>query len=272
MSIFANTTNKEKQPVIKRVNAALQDEIAPASIETDFTYVKMNDRFYRTFFVSGYPRYVSTNWLQPLIDFNHELNISFYIYPSESSEVLENIQRKIAELEATLNSNAESGKPLDPHVSATLEDAVNIQEELAKGVERFFHLGFYLTLIGPTLAELNTTSKQLTSMLGSLLTTTQPATLQMEDGIKTTFPYGIDRISQTRNMDTTSLSSMFPFSSATLTQNKGILYGINEQNASLVVFDRFSLENANEIVFGKSGSGKSYLIKLEILRTFMFGT
>ncbi len=272
MASIAPKKYTKEEVVIKRVNAELQDSIAPQTIETDFSYVKVNDKFYRTFFVNGYPRYVSTNWLQPLIDFNHELNISFFIYPSESAEVLDNIQRKIAELEATLSSNADTGKPVDPKITATLEDALNIQEELAKGIEKFFHLGLYMTLVGSTLAELNTTSKQLTTTLGSLLLATQPATLQMEDGFKTTLPYGLDRVQQTRNMDTTSLSSMFPFSSATLTQNKGVLYGINEQNASLVVFDRFSMENANEIVFGKSGSGKSYLIKLEILRTFMFGT
>ncbi len=174
-------------------------------------------------------------------------------------------------MEATLSSQVEHGKVLNPKVTAALEDALSVQEEMAKGIERFFQLGIYITLFADSLQDLELDAKELTATLGALLLSTKVATLQMEEGFKTTLPMGQDRLFITRNMDTTSLASTFPFSSATLTQNKGILYGINQQNSSLVIFDRFSLENANEIVFGKSGSGKSYLIKLEILRTYMFG-
>jgi type IV secretory pathway VirB4 component len=250
---------------------SLVDIIAPSVIETDFNSLRVGDKFYRTFFVTGYPRFVSTNWLQPLIDFDRELTLSFFIYPTAASDVLSDLQRKIAEMEATLGSEADQGKVVNPRVTAALEDALSVQESLAKGIERFFQFGLYMTLSADSLRELEQVTKQLTSTLSSLLLTSRTATLQMEEGFKTTLPMGQDKIFITRNMDTTSLASTYPFTSATLTQNKGILYGINQQNASLIIFDRFSMENANEIVFGKSGSGKSYLIKLEILRTYMFG-
>ena len=274
---FSNKDTKKTQEVSKQIEILtvksnkIIDMIAPPVIETDFTHIRIADKYYKTVFVTGYPRFVSTNWLQPLIDFDKELNISFFIYPTQSSDVLSNLQRKIAEMEATLSSEVEHGKILNPKTTAALEDALSVQEEMAKGIERFFQLGIYITLFADTLADLELNAKELTTTLGALLLTTNVATLQMEEGFKTTLPMGQDKLFITRNMDTTSLASTFPFSSATLTQNKGILYGINQQNASLVIFDRFSLENANEIVFGKSGSGKSYLIKLEILRTYMFG-
>ena len=195
-----------------------------------------------------------------------------FLYPTFSADVLSDLRRKIAEMEATLLSDAEQGLHADPKVKAALEDALSVQEELAKGVERFFQFGLYITLVSDDLEELNKESKRLTTALSSILIMTKTATLQMEDGFKSTIPIGEDKLTITRNMDTTSLASTFPFTSAILTQEKGIMYGINQQNGSLIIFDRYSLENANEVVFGKSGAGKSYLIKLETMRHFMFGT
>lgn len=248
------------------------DAIAPQSVEVDFKTIRVGQRFYRTFFVSGYPRYVSIGWLSPVIDFDYTLAISMFVYPIFTDDVLSNLKRKIAEMEATLSADDEKGKPENPKVSAALSDALGLQAELAKGIERFFQFSFYITLSGKTIKELDEVTKKLTSTLASLLVTAKPATLQMEDGFKTVLPIGQDRLAVTRNMDTSSLASTFPFTSATLTQDKGILYGVNQQNGSLIIFDRYSLENANEVVFGKSGSGKSFTIKLEIMRQFMFGT
>lgn len=265
-SINAGLTRFEKGMV------SLTDVLAPSSVEVDFRSLRVGDTFYQTLFVVGYPRYVSPNWLSSLIDFDHELDISMFIYPATSSDILSDLRRKIAEMEATISSQIEQGVDIDPKVKASLEDALALQEELAKGVERFFQFGLYITLAASTLPELNETTKRLTATLSGLLLLAKPATLQMEEGFKTTLPIGQDKLYITRNMDTTSLASTFPFTSSTLTQDKGVLYGINQQNGSLVVFDRFSLENANEVVLGKSGSGKSYLIKLEVMRQLMFGT
>ncbi len=257
---------------LEKGSVSLIDIIAPSSVEVDFSSIRVGERFYTTFFVVGYPRFVSANWLSPLIDFNHSLNISMFIYPIAASDILMDLRHKIAEMEATIASQMEEGHVVDVKVQATLEDALSLAEELAKGVERFFQFSLYISIVSDTLSDLHDSSKGLSSTLSSLLITTKTATLQMEEGFKSTIPMGQDKLFLPRNMDTTSIASTFPFTSAMLTQDKGIMYGINQQNGSLIVFDRYSLENANEVVLGKSGAGKSYLIKLETMRQFMFGT
>lgn len=247
------------------------DIIAPSSVEVDFRYIRVGDTYYTTLFAAGYPRYVSPGWLQPIIDYDHTLDMSMFCYPTSSADVLADLKRKIGEMEATLSSDAEQGKVADPSVEAALEDALGLQEELAKGIERFFQFGFYLTVSDGDLQKLKDTIKELQTALNGLLVTGKIATLQQEEGFKSTLPLGQDKLYVTRNMDTSSLASTFPFTSAILTQNKGVMYGVNQQNGSLIIFDRFSLENANEVVLGKSGAGKSYTIKLEISRQFMLG-
>ncbi len=250
----------------------VKDLISPPSIEVDFDMLKIGNFYYRTLFVSGYPRFVSANWLEPLISFNHTLEISMYIYPTRSEEVLENLKRKVGEMEATIQSDMKRGRVIEPSIQVALEDALALQQELAKGAQRFFQFGLYVTIPAKDIEDLNKASKQVEATLSSLLIVTKRATLQMEEGFKTTLPMGQDRIVITRNMDTTSLATTFPFTTSELTANEGILYGINQHNDSLVIFDRFTLENANTVVFGKSGAGKSFLVKLEILRSLMFDT
>lgn len=259
-------------PILERGMISIPDIIAPSSVEVDFSSIRIGENFHRTFFVVDYPRYVSPNWLQPLIDFESQMDVSMFIYPTSSSDVLSDLRRKIAEMEATVSSQAEEGKVIDPKVYAALDDALGLQAELAKGVERFFQFSLYITVSAKSEEELDEISKKMISTLSSIMLLTKSATLQMEYGFKTTAPYGQDLLYTTRNMDTLSLASTFPFTSATLTQDKGVMYGINQQNNSLIIFDRYSLENANEVILGKSGAGKSYLIKLEVLRQFMFGT
>ena len=270
----ANQMTAQTSPTqnIEKGMVSLVDILAPSSAEVDFNYIRVGERFYKTFFVVGYPRYVSSNWLSPVIDFNHSLNISMFVYPTSAPDVLSDLRRKTAEMEATIASQIDQGLVVDAKIQAALEDAHSLTEELAKGMERFFQMSLYITLYSDSLAELEQTSKRLESTLSSLLILPKLATLQMEEGFKSTIPFGTDNLFITRNMDTTSLASTFPFTSATLTQDKGIMYGLNQQNGSLIIFDRFSLENANEVVFGKSGSGKSFLIKLEAMRQFMFGS
>lgn len=266
-----NPPNAASQSPLEKGMVSLADIVAPSSVEVDFSSIRVGERFFKTFFVVGYPRFVTASWLSPLIDFDHSLNISMFAYPIQSSDVLSNLRRKIAEMEALIASQLEESKVVDVKVQAALEDALSLAEELAKGVERFFQFSLYITVVSDSLNDLNDTSKRLGSTLSSLLILTKISTLQMEEGFKSTIPMGQDKLFITRNMDTTSLASTFPFTSAMLTQDKGIMYGINQQNGSLIIFDRYSLENANEVVLGKSGSGKSYLIKLEAMRQFMFG-
>lgn len=258
------------QPVSGQLS--VQDVIAPSEIEVDFSDIRINDRFFRSFFVSNYPRYVEPNWLEPLIDFDHSLLISMFIYPSTSKTVLDDLKRKVAEMEATIETDFERGRPVNPAVQVALDDARELQEQLVKGTERFFRLGLYLTVPEESREGLESSSKLVQATLASLSIMAQETTLQMEDAFISTLPLGLDLLELNHNMDTTTLATTFPFTTSELTANEGVVYGINEHNDSLIIFDRFSLENANSVVFAKSGAGKSYFVKLEALRSLMFGT
>ena len=248
----------------------VQDLVAPSAMEVDFTHLKIGNTYFRTLFVAGYPRFVSANWLAPLINFDHSLDIAMFIYPVEGKSILDDLRRKIGEMEAETQGDVQRGRIVDPGTKAKLEDAHKLQEQLVKGAERFFQFSLYVTIPASSLEELDQVSKQVSSTLGSLLIISKNTSLQMEDGFRATLPICYDRLMITRNMDTTSLATTFPFTSSELTANEGIMYGINEHNESLIIFDRFTLENANMVVFGKSGSGKSYLVKLEAARSLMF--
>lgn len=246
--------------------------IAPPQMEVDFNYLKIGDVYLRTLFIAGYPRFVAPGWLEPVINFEHSIDISFYIYPVEGKSVLDDLRRKIAEMEAEISTDIQRGKIVNPSTQAKLEDARNLQEQLVKGSERFFEFSFYITIPANSLEELNHLTHQVESTLGSLLITGQKTVLDMERGFVSTAPLGRDRLSITRNMDTTSLATTFPFTSAELSSDTGVLYGINSQNESFIIFDRFSLENNNMTIFATSGAGKSFFVKLEALRSLMFGT
>ncbi len=268
----ANSSPHEKTPPpINLPSSAIVDLIAPESIEVDFDHLKIGGSFYRSLFVAGYPRFVAANWLSPIVNFDSSMDVAMFIYPVESRDILNNLKRKIAEMEATIESDIKRGKVIDPSVQIGLDDALSMQEQLAKGAERFFQFGLYITVSAQDLPDLNQISKQVESTLGSLLLVGKRSALQMEDAFITTQPLCVDKITITRNMDTTSLATTFPFTSSELTANEGVMYGINEHNDSLIIFDRFSMENANEVVLGKSGGGKSFLVKLEALRSLMFG-
>jgi len=281
-SVKKKTPSKEELELAKTRDQAavtlgrgmvdVKDIIAPPALQVEFDYIKIGEIYYRTLFVSGYPRFVGANWLAPIINFDHTLDLAFYYYPVEAKGILDDLRRKIAEMEATVSGDLEKGRVVDPAVRIALEDAQALQEQLVAGIERFFQFSFYITIPAENLDELNSITKQVESTLGALLIVTKHATLQQEAGFQTTLPTFTDKLLVTRNMDTTSLATTFPFTSSELTANEGIMYGINEHNGSLVIFDRFSLENANSVIFAKSGAGKSYLTKLEAVRSLMFGT
>lgn len=271
INFTASAQQIEKGPV-DSINFSVQDIIAPKNLEIDFDYIKINNKYLGTLFVAGYPRFVSPGWLDPIINFDHSLNISFFIYPVEGKTVLDDLRRKIAEMEAEIATDLQRGRIINPGTQAKLEDAQVLQEQLVKGAERFFQFSFYITIPADNLEQLNQVSQQVISTLGSLLIVAKTSTIQQEEGLYSTLPLGLDKLSITRNMDTTSLATTFPFISADLSSDRGILYGINEENDSLVIFDRFNLENYNSVVFATSGAGKSFAVKLEALRSLMLGT
>lgn len=279
----SNQNSQQNQPIAVNTQAvskkalelakgmtSVKDLIAPSSVEVDFDFIKIGNIYYKTLFVSGYPRFVTANWLAPLLSFDHALNVSMFVYPTESKVILEDLKRKIAEMEATIESDIERGKVVDPTVQTQLDDALGLQAQLAKGAERFFQFSLYITIPALSVEELNKETREVEATLGSILLISRHASLQMEEGYKSTLPYFQDLLNIQRNMDTTSLGTTFPFTTASLTSNQGILFGINEHDGSLVVFDRFTMENANSVVLGKSGVGKSFLVKLEAMRQLIF--
>jgi len=253
-------------------NNDLIGTIAPDEVELDLDSFRVNNVYLKTLFVSGYPRFVSPGWLEQVINFNSSLDISFFIYPIEGKGVLDDLLHKVAEMEAEIATDLERGKILNPATQAKLEDARLLQEELVKGAEHFYEFAFYITIRAIDADQLNQITKQVEATLGSLLISAKHTTLDMENGFLSTTPFGLDKLSITRNMDTTSLATTFPLTSAELSSDKGVLYGINSQNGSFIIFDRFSLENSNMTVFATSGAGKSYFVKLESLRSLMLGT
>ncbi len=263
---------QQMERVMQQGMSTIKDIISPSVIELTPNYFKIGDRFTRTMFVSGYPRYVSTNWLSPLINFNADIAISLFQYPIDSKAVMDDLKRRIGQMEATWNINQEKGLVKDPELETQLQDANTLRDAIQRGEEKFFQFGLYLTLSSPTLEELNNLCQKVESLLGGMLIYTKTTSLQMEEGFRTTIPLCNDHVQVVRNMDTSALSSTFPFTSSDLTTNEGILYGLNRHNNSLVIFDRFKLENANSVIFAKSGAGKSYTVKLEALRYLMIGT
>lgn len=248
-----------------------QDKIAPAFLEVDYNDIKINDTYVRTIVVIDY-KTAYPGMLESLINYEEPIDISMYYYPIDTAEIIEKIREKIAELEAQLNMELESGRVPNAYAKVALQDALRQQEELASGAEKYFHFALYITIKANSLAELNNLTSRVVSDLTSKEMTPKLPTLKMENAFRSALPYGFDRIRKTRNMDTSSIAMTFPFTSSDLSQEKGILYGINTYNRGLVVFDRFSMPNANMVVLATSGGGKSYFVKLEIIRSLMLGT
>ena len=251
---------------------ALRDFIAPSSIEFQSGYFRIGTRYARTFYVYGYPRQIFTGWLSSMVNIDEVIDLSMYIYPVESQVVLENLRKKVTQLEAGVQIDAEKGRIRDPGKQAAILDAEEMRDKLQVGEERFFRFGLYFTVYGNSIEELEFVSHKIESMLGQQLIYSKPATAQQEQGLNSTIPQFSDQLQIRRNMNTGALSTTFPFTSADLSQDNGILYGINMHNSGLVIFDRFSLENGNSVVFAKSGAGKSFTVKLEALRSLMLGT
>ena len=260
-----------EQAFLKGVST-LRDLIAPSSIEIHSSYFRLGTKYGRTLYVYGYPRQIYTGWLSSLINIDEVLDVSMYIYPVDSQVVLNNLRKKVTQLEASTSINNEKGKTRDPGLEAAINDAEELRDQIQLGAERFFRFGLYVTLYADSLDELNFVQNKIETLFGQQLVFSKVASSQQEQGLNSTIPQMSDQLQIRRNMNTGAISTSFPFTSADLTDNTGILYGINMHNNGLVIFDRFKLENANMVVFAKSGAGKSFTVKLEALRSMMLGT
>jgi len=252
--------------------ASIKDLIAPSSLEINYDNVRIDGMYARTFYVYAYPRYLNTNWLAPIINFDVTLDISQFIYPINSGEIMKTLKKKVAQMQSSMSIMAEKGQVSDPALETALQDAETLRRDIQKGNEKFFQFALYFTIYADDKKKLDKVTKQLESLLAGKLVLTKRAQVQAEHGFNSTLPQGLDELDTVRNMNTSPLSTTFPFTSSDLTSNEGILYGINRHNDGLIIFDRFQLENANSVVFAKSGAGKSYAVKLEILRMMMLGT
>lgn len=251
---------------------ALRDFIAPSSIEFSGTHFQLGTRYARTFYVYAYPRKLTTGWLSSMVNLDEVMDLSIFVYPVESQVVLDNLRKKVAQLEAGIQIDSEKGRVRDPAKQSAIQDAEEMRDALQVGEERFFRFGLYFTIYGNSMEELEFVAHKVESILGQQLVYSKPASSQQEQGLNSVFPQFVDQLQIRRNMNTGAISTSFPFTSAELTQDNGVLYGINMHNSGLVIFDRFTLENGNAVVFAKSGAGKSFLVKLEALRSIMFGT
>ena len=250
----------------------LRDLISPSSIEIHSDYFRLGTKYGRTIYVYGYPRMLYTGWLSSIINIDEVIDVSMYIYPVDTDIVMKNLTKKVTQLEATMDINSEKGKVRDPELEAAISDAEDLRDQLQVGAERFFRYALYITIYADSLDELQFVQHKIENIFGQQMIFTKVASSQQEQGMNSTMPQCSDQLQIRRNMNTGAISTSFPFTSADLTQEKGILYGINMHNNGLVIFDRFSLENANMVVFAKSGAGKSFTVKLEALRSMMIGT
>ncbi|KKU20291.1 MAG: Type IV secretory pathway VirB4 component-like protein [Microgenomates group bacterium GW2011_GWF1_46_12] len=248
------------------------DLISYAGLKEESGYLQINDRFVRTLFVSGYPYVASTGWLNNLINFNHDIDISYHIEQVDPLTALPKLIRKITELESTKRTMLKEGKVIGSEITDPLESAMELKDKIQRGMEKLFQISIYMTISAESLIELNKVTKLLETVMQTRLFYIKPATFQQIEGLQSILPRAENKLAQKRNLDSSSAALTFPFVSSELVQESGILYGINKSNNSLVIIDRFSLNNANSIIFAQSGSGKSYTAKVEILRHLMQGT
>lgn len=250
----------------------LADAIAPAALKVSAKELELGEKFSRSFYTIAYPRFLSDGWFMQVINLARQLDIGIFIHPVETGLALRNFQKKVAEVQSQISDREQKGLVRDPLLDTAYQDLETLRDRLQQAEERLFEVGLYLTLYGDTREELDKVEGEVRGLLDSKLVYTKPALFQQEQGFRSTLPLALDELSVNSKLNSAPLSSIFPFVSFDLTSDRGILFGINRHNASLILFDRFSLENYNSVVFAKSGSGKSYAVKLEILRSLMFDT
>jgi len=258
--------------IYKAATLELQDIIAPSALQITPKSMNLGDKIARTFFVISYPRYLSDNWFSPIINLDKVYDVSIFVHPIETAEILRSFQKKVAEVQSQISIRESKGLVRDPMLDTAYKDLEDLRDNLMQAQEKMFDVGLYITIYADNDNDLFKIENEIKSLLESKLVYLKPALFQQNEGFKSVIPLGTDMLSVHQKLNTEPLSSIFPFVSFDLTEDKGILYGVNRHNSSLILFDRFSLPNYNSITFATSGAGKSYATKLEIIRTLMFDT
>lgn len=250
---------------------ALKDVLTPSALEINPTFVRLGEKLARTMFVFSYPRYLHTNWFSPIVNLDKIFDVAMYIHPVDSAEILRTLRRKVAQVQSQIMTREEKGLVRDPVLDTAYRDLEDLRDKLQQATERLFNFGLYITIYGYTEEELNKTEGEIKSLLEARLVYTKSALFQQAEAFQTVLPLNLDKLGINNYLNSGPISSTFPFVSFDLTSNRGVLYGVNRHNNSLVLFDRFSLPNYNSVTFGTTGGGKSYAAKLEILRSLMWG-
>jgi len=261
----------EEERVYREGTVAIRDLVAPSAFRVESNFIQLGDIFLRTVYVISYPRYIAIGWSTPILNLNVTMDVSMFFYPVTSAIILKQLKKKVGALQAQLSADAEKGAPRDPMRETALRDIEQLRDDLTQGIEHFFQFAFYVTVYSKDMKELDQLTEDLENIFGSRLIYTKNVLFQAEQGFTSTVPLAMDEIMVSFNMNSSPIASSFPFMSSELTSDDGILYGINRHNNSLILFDRFSLQNANMMVFATSGAGKSYSVKLEVLRSLMMG-
>jgi type IV secretory pathway VirB4 component len=251
--------------------ATVKDLIAPSYLEVNSNFLRLGDKYIKTLFIFIYPRFLRTNWFSPIVNLDSMMDVSMFVHPMDSSLILKQLKKQVTRIQSQISINQEKGKVRDPILETAFQDAEDLRNKLQQGVEKFFKYGLYITIYANDVERLDKEVSKIQSMLEARLIYSKPALFETEQAFQSTIPLGNDELNVNNNMNSGPLSTTFPFVSSDLTSNDGVLYGINRHNNSLVLFDRFSMENANMVIFAKSGAGKSYAVKLEVLRSLMMG-
>ena len=254
-----------------QASIGLRDVIAPAAIKVTPKNISLGNKFVRSFAIVSYPRFLNEGWFSPIINISREFDVSIFIHPMESKDVLRNFRRKVAQVESQIIERERKGLVRDPKLDTAHKDLELLRDNIQQATEKLFEVGLYITIYGESMEEINDVEKDMRSILEGRLIFIKPTIFQQEQGFKSTSPFGTDLLAIHTKLNSDPLSSLFPFISFDLSAEKGILYGINQHNASLILFDRFSLPNYNSVTFATSGAGKSYAMKLEVLRSLMVG-
>ena len=278
---FLNKIKKEDRqndPFLKNEDeyrkglAVVKDLIAPAAFKVNSGHLEIGETYAKTIFIMAFPRFLSVNWFSPIINVDFPVNISIFIHPVDTKKILKGLLKTTTQIQSRINIETQDGKVRNPMLESAMQNTEDLRTKLQEGTERFFRVGIYITIFGETVKNLNKIHHSIEAILEAQMVYSKPASFRMEQGFASTVPLGEDKLDVANNLNTSPLSTIFPFVSAELSSNSGILYGINRHNNSLILFDRFEMENANMVVFAKSGAGKSYAVKLEILRSLMMGT
>ena len=278
-----NKSNKNKKPaasdpvleneaLYQRGEATIKDIIAPAAMKIAANHIQIGETFGRTIFVVAYPRFLHTNWFATIINIDISMDTAMFIHPIDTTEILKTLRTNITQVQSQIHIEEAAGKVRDPVLEIAMKDIEDLRDRLQQGTEKFFRFGLYMTIYGKNIEEVDKANRAIEAILEAQMVYIKPAVLKVEQGYSSTLPLANDELDVANNLNTAPLSTTFPFVSSELSSNEGILYGINRHNNSLILFDRFKLENANMVVFAKSGGGKSYTVKLEIFRSLMVGT